>query len=44
MLVKKMGVNALRRCHADFVSASLFNQIIIFTDCDLNNSALRLFI
>ena len=32
MLVNKLGVDVLLlTCYADFVSASLFNQIIMFT-------------
>ena len=31
MLVNKLGVDVLLLCYADFVSASLFNQIIMFT-------------
>ena len=31
MLVKKLGVNFYCRCYADFLSASLFDQIIMFT-------------
>ena len=33
MLVNKLGVDVskLSGCYADFVSASLFNQIIMFT-------------